>query len=124
MEVFKGFGLSSPPSRKRTSRPMIKDVQSKVVVSLLQEKLHRGESEAIALAIELNADLVIIDDKVARNIASSLGLKVIGTVGLILLGKKRGHYREIGPVIEDLIKRGFRLSKDVAEQILKEAGEL
>ncbi|ALM76368.1 DUF3368 domain-containing protein [Thermococcus barophilus] len=102
----------------------VKDVQNRIVVKLLQEKLHKGESEAIALAIELNADLVIIDDKAARNTASSLGLKVIGTAGLILLGKKKGYYREIGPVIESLMGRGFRLSRDVVEQILREAGEL
>jgi len=70
-------------------------VQNRIVVDLLRERLHKGEAEAIALAIELNADLVIIDDKSARNTASSLGLKVIGTVGLILLEEKRGYYKEI-----------------------------
>lgn len=102
----------------------VKDVQNQVVVSLLREKLHKGESEAIALAVELNAELVIIDDKTARNTASYLGLNVIGTAGLILLGKKKGYYKEIKPVVDNLTKKGFRLSNDVMEQILKEAGEL
>ena len=67
---------------------------------------------------------MIIDDKSARNTAPSLRLKVIGTVGLILLGKKRGYYKEIKQEVDNLLKRGFRLSKDVVEQILKDAGEL
>ncbi|AKG90784.1 putative nucleic acid-binding protein, contains PIN domain [Geoglobus ahangari] len=102
----------------------VRDVQNRIVVDLLKEKLHTGEAEAIALAVELKADLMIIDDKSARNTASSLGLRVIGTVGLILLGKKRGYYAEIKPVVNNLLKKGFRLSKEVVEQILKDAGEL
>jgi len=45
----------------------VRDVQNRIVVDLMRERLHKGEAEAIALAIELNADLVIIDDKSARN---------------------------------------------------------
>jgi len=44
----------------------VRDVQNRIVVDLMRERLHKGEAEAIALAIELNADLVIIDDKSAR----------------------------------------------------------
>ena len=102
----------------------VRGVKNRVLVDLLREKLHKGEAEVIALAIELNAGLAIIDDKAARNTAQSLGLKVIGTVGLILLAKRKGHYNEVGPVIEKLVKRGFRLSKELVELILKEAGEL
>lgn len=102
----------------------IRGVKNRILVDLLREKLHRGEAETIALAIELDADLVIIDDKAARNTAQSLGLRVTGTVGLILLAKRRGYYDEIKPVIEKLVKKGFRLSKEIIENILREAGEL
>ncbi|AIY90151.1 hypothetical protein GACE_1107 [Geoglobus acetivorans] len=67
---------------------------------------------------------MIIDDKAARSTALSPGLKVVGTVGLILLAKKKGYYTKIKPVVEKLVKKGFRLSDELVEQILKEAGEL
>ncbi len=50
----------------------------------------KGECEAIALAVEVRLDLVIIDDEQARRSASYLRLKVVGTVGLIFSGKENG----------------------------------
>ena len=57
------------------------------MVKFLTEKLHKGEAEAIALALELKADLInliILDDKKARRIAKSLELNVIGTLGILI----------------------------------------
>ncbi|MFO7966314.1 MAG: DUF3368 domain-containing protein [Archaeoglobaceae archaeon] len=102
----------------------VKEVQNEFSVDLLREKLQKGESEAIALAHELKSDLVIIDDKQARRLASYLGLNVVGTVGLIFLAKKKGYYKEIGWVIEKLVEKGFRLDKQLVDRVLKEAGEL
>lgn len=48
----------------------------------------------------------------------------MGTVGLILLAKKKGYYAEIKPIAEKLVRKGFRLSGELVEQILREAGEL
>jgi len=52
-------------------------------------RLHEGELAAMALAQELSADFVILDDLLARKKAQYLGLKVMGTVGLLLLMKKQ-----------------------------------
>ena len=102
----------------------IMEVKNKVAVKILNKSLHKGESEAIILSIELNADLLIVDDKDARKVASDLGLNIIGTVGILLLAKKKGYYKEIKPIIDKLLEKGFRLSKDVVEYVLKEADEL
>ena len=101
----------------------VKEVKNKILVRLLGEKLHKGEAETIALALEENADLVIIDDKKARVEAKKLGLRIIGTAGILLLAKRRGYYKEIKPLINKLLEKGFRLSEEVVEKILKEAGE-
>ena len=53
-------------------------------------RLHQGELEAMILSQELNIDYVILDDLLARRKAQRLGLKVIGTIGLLLLLEKRG----------------------------------
>jgi predicted nucleic acid-binding protein len=53
-------------------------------------RLHQGELEAMILSQELNIDYVILDDLLARRKAQRLGLKVIGTIGLLLFLEKRG----------------------------------
>lgn len=53
-------------------------------------RLHQGELEAMMLAQELSADYVVLDDLLARRKANRIGLKVIGTLGILLLLKKRG----------------------------------
>jgi uncharacterized protein len=81
-------------------------------------KLHKGESEAITLAIEKQADFILLDDKEARKEAGGWGLKVIGTVGLLLLAKKEGLISSVMAEIDKLEQLiNFRLSLDLKEQI-------
>jgi predicted nucleic acid-binding protein len=90
----------------------------------LNMNLHIGESEAIALALERRADLIILDDKLARETADRLGLKVIGTLGLLLLAKKKGLLTELRPLIQQLSDQiNFRISLAVANRVLSESGE-
>ncbi len=89
----------------------------------LLSDLDRGEAEVIALAQELNADLVIVDERLARKHAKRLGLKMTGTVGALLEGKRQGYITAIKPSIEELVRRGIRLSAALVEQALKLAGE-
>ena len=101
----------------------VKHPKDDPLVSALSKLLGDGESEAIALAIELNADFLILDDLKARKIAKDMGIKVIGTAGVLLLAKKRGIVNEVKPLLMALVDRGFRISNDVIEVILKAAGE-
>jgi predicted nucleic acid-binding protein len=86
-------------------------------------RLGPGEREAIALAVELGADEIILDDLSARRMATSLGIPVIGTLGLLLRAKKRGLIREVRPLVEALQSQGFRISERVLSGILAAAGE-
>jgi predicted nucleic acid-binding protein len=56
-----------------------------------------GEREVISLGLELGAELLILDEQPARRLATSLGLRVIGTVGLLMAGKERGFLAKIRP---------------------------
>ena len=76
------------------------------------------------LAIEKNADIVILDDKDARKIARGFGLKVTGTIGVLMLAKRRGVIKEVKPLIEELIREGFRISDDLLKTILEEMNEV
>src|SRR5574341_64416 len=61
-----------------------KNVNDKNLVKILSAKLDLGESEAIALAMELNADILIMDEKPGRRIAQHAGLNVTGTVAILV----------------------------------------
>lgn len=85
--------------------------------------LDRGEAEVIALAQELNADLVIIDERLGRRHAQRLGMHLTGTMGVLLKAKQRGFISEITPLITDLRDGGIHLGDDVVARVIQLAGE-
>jgi len=99
-------------------------VQNQDLATALRAELDPGEAEAIALAVDLGADLLLLDERRARSIASRFGLKFIGLLGALLEAKHRGLIPVVGPVLDDLVtKAGFRLSKQLYAQVLHAAGE-
>ncbi|HEY9702153.1 MAG TPA: DUF3368 domain-containing protein [Allocoleopsis sp.] len=101
-----------------------KELENRLLFAQLHQELHRGESETIALAIGLNADRVIIDENPGRKKAISLGLNVIGILGILLMAKQRGLIKLIKPLMNDLIDQaGFRIDKKLYSDILKLAKE-
>jgi len=90
---------------------------------ILAVRLGAGESEAIALALEVGADQILLDDLAARRLATSLGLEVIGTLGLLLQAKDRGLVPAVGPLITDLQAHDFRVAGALVAGILAAAGE-
>ncbi len=85
--------------------------------------LHGGEAEAIALAQELNADLVIIDERLGRAHAKRLGLQLTGVVGVLLRAKKSGLITAIGPLLRQLVEGGIWLSDGLVQEALRLADE-
>jgi hypothetical protein len=83
-----------------------------------------GEAEAIQLAIEMVADLLLIDDRKGRKLAKNKGLTVIGTGGVLLKAKQDGWLEKVAPVLSELSKEGYRLSMPLCRRILERAGEL
>ncbi len=81
-----------------------------------------GESAVIALAREYHLE-AIIDDLAGRRCASSLGIPLRGTLGLVLAAKQRGLIAQARPVIENMMKNGLYLSKKVVESALSRVGE-
>ncbi len=90
---------------------------------LLELQLDKGESSAIALAIENPASTIILDDNKARKIARQLGLKVTGTIGVIVKAKLIGIIPSIKPILKEIKKTDFRLSSALEHEALKQAGE-
>ncbi len=122
--VVEGSSHEESSIIKNTEWIKVEKVRNYQLVRFLMEFIDYGESEVIVLAIEKNADIVILDDKDARKIARGFGLKVTGTIGVLMLAKRRGLIKEVKPLIEELIREGFRISNDLLKAILKEMNEV
>jgi uncharacterized protein len=94
-----------------------------VPVGLSRIDLGPGETEALALALEISPNWIILDDLRARQIAHDLRLPVIGVLGLLLAAKRRGLLPEVRPVLDGLIKNRFHIRRDLYERVVYQAGE-
>ena len=98
-------------------------VKDKYRQQLLEMQIDRGESSAIALALETPNSTIILDDYKARKIADQLGLIFTGTIGVIIKAKLNGIIPSIKPFLEKIKQTDFRLSIDIESQALREANE-
>ena len=94
------------------------------IKSILTMELDEGEAEAIALAKSIGAGRILIDEKIGRIYAEEHGLVVIGTLGLLVLGKRNGLVSSVRDEIEKLIlSKGFRVSDELIKEVLLQVGE-
>lgn len=101
----------------------IRFVNDKSKQQLLEMHIDRGESSAIALALEIPGSTLIVDDHKAREIAAKLGIVFTGTIGVIIKAKLLGIISSIKPLLQEIKKTNFRLSAELELQALKQAGE-
>jgi len=90
---------------------------------LLELQIDRGESSAIALALETPDSTLILDDYKARLIAERLGINITGTIGVIVKAKLQGIIPSIKPILEKIKKTDFRLSPAIELSALIAANE-
>lgn len=94
------------------------------VARMLGASLDPGEAEAIALAMELSADLILLDERDARAVAGCAGLRITGVLGVLLRAKQDGLIAAVKPEVEALRTRArFFVSQRLEEQIIQIAGE-
>lgn len=93
-------------------------------VALFAPKLDAGESSAIALAIEKQPALLIIDEVKGRKAAMDLGIDIIGTAGLLIEGKRLGYIAQVKPYITAMRNINFRMHEHLEHEVLRLAGEL
>ena len=69
----------------------VKEAKDQIFVKVLRADLDKGEAEALALALQVKAEWVILDEREGRRVAKSLGLKVIGVLGVLLRAQREGR---------------------------------
>jgi uncharacterized protein len=94
------------------------------LITALGRDLDLGEAESIALAVELDANILLMDEREGRSAAQRLGLRVVGVVGVLLQAKTARLLDQIQPSLDALRQQaGFYLGRGVYEYALKLAGE-
>lgn len=84
----------------------------------IRKVLDQGEAEAIVLASENKAHLLIIDEIKGRAYAQSRGIKKIGTLGILVFAKDENLIPEVKPLIEQLLLAGFRIKESLIREVL------
>lgn len=85
----------------------------------LEVKLDKGEASSIALALETENSLLIIDEHKGRKIAKSLDLNIIGTIGILIISHKKGILDNLTGTISKLVNSGFRISDRLIDRIFE-----
>jgi len=117
LDIAEEFGETLP------NWVVIEKVSDKYRQRILEMQIDKGESSAIALALEVPNCTLILDDFKARKIAQNLGLSFTGTIGIIIKAKLNGTISSIKPYLEKIKETNFRISAEIELQALKEAGE-
>jgi len=90
---------------------------ARVTTGLLSTELHRGEGEAITLALDVSADWILLDETDGRAVASRIGLRVTGILGILLDAKQRGEIAHLKP------RARFFVAARLEQEVLRSAGE-
>ena len=97
----------------------IRQVQDRKTLEVISAFVDLGEASSIALAMESENSTIIIDDLKGRKVAEKLGLRITGTIGVLLKAKESNLVDSLKPAVELLKTSGFRISNELEREILK-----
>lgn len=116
-EVANEFGLPLP------SWVEIRKVADENYQAIIEASVDKGEASAIALAVEFDECLLIIDDLKGRKFAQKLGLTIVGTLGTIVVAKLTEIIPSVKPLLSKIKQTNFRITEKIEALILNKAGE-
>lgn len=100
-------------------------VSDRTLVEALSNELDIGEAEAIALAVEIQADRVLIDERRGRLVAAKLSLRYTGILGILVEAKSQGLITEVKPLLDALVNEaGFWVAEPLYNSVLQLVNEI
>jgi uncharacterized protein len=120
-------GADQPGAEAVSSASWIvrRTVTNRALVHGLQQELDVGEAEAIALAVEMDDALLLMDERLGRDTARHFGIRYTGVVGVLMEAKHQGFVRAIQPHLDALRDlAGFRVSEALYQRVLQDVGEI
>jgi len=123
--VIHGAGLPGADEVKNAAWIKKKAVANTQLVMALQQELDAGEAEAIAVALEAEADVLLMDERLGQETARHLGLHCVGLIGVLVADRQKKLIDAIKPHLDSLRDAaGFRIGDDLYARVLDDQGEL
>ena len=95
-------------------------VINRTLVDSLSDELDIGEAEAIALAVEMEAEQLLIDERRGRLVAARLNLRYTGILGILVEAKSQGLIDRVKPLLDALINQaGFWVAEPLYNSVLR-----
>ena len=117
-------GSSEVENGKRSGWIEVVAPANRHLIQFLKKDLHEGESETIALAVDLNPDIVFLDESDARIAAAVYGLRVSGVIGILIRAKRVGRISSLRDELDRLrIEAGFWIGDEIYRKALQASGE-
>lgn len=122
--VVNGAEMPGADTIEAASWIVVEEAKDRVLVKALQTQLDSGEAEAIALAVELTADLLLLDERKARNVAAHLDLNFTGLLGMLVEAKHKGHVAAVKPLLDLLVTQArFWIGPELYQLVLETVKE-
>lgn len=122
--VTEGKGQSGANAVRTATWVERQSVENQNLVRALRQDLDSGEAEAIALAVETESALLLMDERHGRETASHFGVPHLGLIGVLIDAKQNRHIEAIQPHLDALQQAGFWISDPLYRRVLRDEGEL
>ena len=123
--VVKGAGQPGAEEIKDATWIETRSAKNRQLVRSLQQELDAGEAEAIALSLEVESELLLMDERLGRETARHLGIRFIGLIGILIESKRKGIINDLKSYLDELRNiAGFRISDTLYTHLLQREGEI
>lgn len=122
--VVRGEGQPGAAELQQATWVGVRTVNNRELVLALRQELDAGEAEAIVVALESQADILLMDERLGRETAQHLGLRCVGLIGVLVEAKSKQLIPLIQPHLDLLrLQAGFRISESLYRRVLDDANE-
>ncbi|MBI4788529.1 MAG: DUF3368 domain-containing protein [Chloroflexi bacterium] len=122
--VVQGAGQAGAEEVRTAGWIARQEIANTSLAQALRQELDAGEAEAIVLALEARAELLVMDERLGRETARHMGLRCIGLIGALIAAKRRGLIASVKPHLDALRDvAGFRVDDALYRQVLQDEGE-